>query len=153
GMGGPERVLRPLRIFAEAGYRLRALPAFDQYLRRLRANQVVRRAERADRVLVLRPLGRVEAVRDLRPVLADILQPPDAAGHVALVVAAVPVGHEQVAVGVEQDVTGAEVRIGAAQQRFLRDDVTALVWHEAEDPAVRPGEAVRAPVAEEQVPL
>ena len=90
---------------------------------------------------------------DDRAILADVLQTPDAAGQVAFVVAAVPVADEQAAVDVEMDVAGAEVRVGAGDERVLLDDVVALVEDIAEDAAVGAGETVPAPVAGEQVAL
>src|SRR4051812_9336698 len=51
------------------------------------------------------------------------------------------------------DVSGAEVGVGAGDQRFLLDDVVAVVEDEAEDAAVGAGETVSAPVAGEEVAL
>ena len=51
------------------------------------------------------------------------------------------------------DVAGAEVRVGAGDQRVLLDDVVALVEDEAEDAAVGAGETVPAPVAAEEIAL
>src|SRR5438477_10530537 len=109
--------------------------------------------ESLDGILVLLPLRRIELVLDDRGVLADVLQAPDSAGHIAFVVAAVPVRYEQAAIDVEMDVAGAEVRVGAGDQRVLLDDVVALVDNEAEDAAVGAGEPVPAPVACEEVAL
>src|SRR5207302_8801696 len=88
-----------------------------------------------------------------RDILAVVPQAPYAAWKVTFVVAAVPVGDHQAAIDVEMDVAGAEVRVGAGDQRVLLDDVVALVEDEAEDAAVGAGEPVSAPVAGEEVAL
>ena len=114
---------------------------------------MIRRPERLDRIIIVLPLRRIELVLDDGPILADVLQTPDAAGHVAFVVAAVPVGDEQAAIDIEMDVARAEVRVGAGDQRLLLDDVVALVEDEAEDAAIGAGETVSAPVAAEEIAL
>src|SRR3954447_21930182 len=48
---------------------------------------------------------------------------------------------------------GGEVRIGAGQERFLGNDVVALVGDKAEDAAIRAGKAVPAPVATKEIAL
>src|SRR5262245_34673384 len=117
------------------------------------ANQMIRRPERTDRVIVILPLRRIQFVLHHRRILADILQPPDPTRHIAFIVAAVPVGDQQTAVLIEDDVAGAEVRVLAPDERLAFDDVAALVGDEAEDAAVGAGVAVGAPVAQEQVAL
>src|SRR5438552_18891328 len=114
---------------------------------------MIRRTESTERIIIVLPLRRIELVLDDQPILADVLQAPDAAGHVAFVVAAVPVGDQQAAIDVEMDVAGAEVRVGAGDQRVLLDDVVASVKFEAEDAAVGAGEPMPAPVAGEEVAL
>src|SRR5262249_36679726 len=99
------------------------------------------------------PFGRVELVRDGRLVRTGVLDSPDAAGQVALVITAVPVADNQVAVRVENDVAGAEMRIGAGYKHLLLDDICALVGDEPEDGAIGAVEAMRAPVIQEQTAL
>ena len=86
-------------------------------------------------------LGAVELfvrARDrILPVVGDVLhalvqlipallaEPREA---VALVVAPVPVAHQQVAVGIEGNVARPEVRVLASNQVLLEDDVAALVF-------------------------
>src|ERR1022692_2347262 len=114
---------------------------------------MMRRPQRTDRIIIILPLRRIELVLDDRGVFADVLQAPDAAGHVAFVVAAVPVGDEQAAIDVEMDVARAEVRVGAGDQRLLLRDVVAVVEDVAEDAAIGAGETVSAPVAAEEIAL
>ncbi len=90
---------------------------------------------------------------DVHPILAGVLEAPDAAGHVAFIVPAIPVGNEHVAVRIEDDMAGSEMRIGAREEGLALDNVAAGVWNEPEDGAVRPGKAVGAPVVAKQVAL
>src|SRR5438105_3037681 len=101
----------------EPGQDLLVVAASNNLSDCLLADEMMRRAQGADGVVVVRPLRRIERVLDLGLIASRILQPPDPPCHVALVITAIPVRDQQVAVRVEGDVAGAEVRVGTAQQR------------------------------------
>src|SRR5579862_3659682 len=48
---------------------------------------------------------------------------------------------------------GPKMRILAAQEGFLDDDIAVVIGHKSEDTAVGPGKAVSAPVITEQIAL
>src|SRR5262249_32004686 len=101
----------------------------------------------------LLPLRRIQFVFHFHLVLAGILQPPDSAGLFAFVVPAIPVSYEHVAVRIEDDMAGAEMRISAGEERLSGDDVAASIGNEAEDGPVGPGKAMSAPVVAKQIAL
>src|SRR5262245_48476535 len=96
----PKRVGRATRVLRGCGVRGQLgddpVAAGDQFVGRLFTDQVVGRAERGDGVVGVFPFRGVELVRDDGLVASGVLDAPDPAGQVTLVVPAVPVANQQV---------------------------------------------------------
>src|SRR5262245_27769211 len=89
----------------------------------------------------------------LHLVFAGVLEPPAAAGLVAFIVPAIPVGDDHIAVRIKDDMAGAEMRIGAGEKWLAGDDVATDIGDKAEDGAVGSGKTVSAPVVAKQIAL